>query len=265
MQSRLLHITTQMKQITKKNIPLICPPPQKKNQGVTCSNCDMSGPNLWICLNKSCLNIGCSEHYNDHSTKHYAHNPTHCIQANQSSQRIWCYKCEGEVFIKSNPYNEHGRLHSNESDDYTHTSADTQRYTTINAAGNANLMNGFATGATTSNDIGYNVTANGNVEADSSGDDEYDAADQGKFTQLSGLVGLQNIANTCYMNSALQALSNTPPLTGYFLECGDIVEANYEMAAPSSSQRKAGLAKSYHRFVQEMWLKHKRKDGKFGK
>lgn len=63
------------------------------------------------------------------------------------------------------------------------------------------------------------------------------------------------------MNAALQALSNTPPLTGYFLECGDIIEANYEMAAPTSSQRKTGLAKSYYRLVKDMWLGRKRKNG----
>lgn len=67
--------------------------------------------------------------------------------------------------------------------------------------------------------------------------------------------------NTCYMNAALQALSNSPPLTGYFLECGNIVEANYEIAAPTSSQRKTGLAKSYYRLVKEMWLGQKRKNG----
>lgn len=104
---------------------------------------------------------------------------------------------------------------------------------------------------------------------DSSADDEGD--DQTFYSPSSGLVGLQNIANTCYMNAALQALSNTPPLTGYFLECGDIIEANYEMAPPTSSQRKTGLAKSYYRLVKDMWLGHKQKNGyvnsssKFGK
>lgn len=36
---------------------------------------------------------------------------------------------------------------------------------------------------------------------------------------LIGIVGLQNLGNSCYMNAALQALSNVTPLTQYFLEC----------------------------------------------
>lgn len=94
-----------------------------------CTQCDVSGPNLWICLTKTCLHIGCSENYNDHSTIHFKHNPSHCIHMNQSSQRIWCYKCEMEVFIINHGYTENKsnrRQTTNDTDD--HLNSEISRY-----------------------------------------------------------------------------------------------------------------------------------------
>ena len=41
-----------------------------------------------------------------------------------------------------------------------------------------------------------------------------------------GATGLSNLGNTCFMNSALQCVSNAQPLTRYFTERDHLLEIN---------------------------------------
>uniref|UniRef100_A0A8C5FPH0 Ubiquitin carboxyl-terminal hydrolase 4 n=1 Tax=Gadus morhua TaxID=8049 RepID=A0A8C5FPH0_GADMO len=65
-----------------------------------------------------------------------------------------------------------------------------------------------------------------------------------------GLCGLSNLGNTCFMNSALQCLSNASALTDYFLNDQYEVELNRENPLGMRGE----IAEAYAELVKQMWL-----------
>uniref|UniRef100_A0A224Z2Y2 Ubiquitin carboxyl-terminal hydrolase 32 n=1 Tax=Rhipicephalus zambeziensis TaxID=60191 RepID=A0A224Z2Y2_9ACAR len=64
-----------------------------------------------------------------------------------------------------------------------------------------------------------------------------------------GATGLNNLGNTCFMNAALQCVSNTRPLTQYFINEKHL----YELNRMNPLGMKGHIAKRYGDLVHDLW------------
>lgn len=255
---------------------------------LTCDECDQR-KNLWICLRQDCLYVGCGQSNLKHSTNH-AQNFHHPLSMNLAKKSVWCEICNRPIVLEQNypqfRFKSRNKLLVDASDGRLIYDPTTSGQQLENSAHNIMFDRAFehhvlatSSQSGSSSDMGdlslvefLEQDIDPNREAYDKSCVDGSQRGGGAYEDLpvrNGLIGLDNLGNTCYMNSALQALSNCLAFTSFFLECSQFIESiipnnsgasGASLMSASSSSSTACLSVSYMKLMREIWQKRNSKN-----